>query len=144
MGTLVEMAAASSKYMEEFEENVVRVLKADGDSMIELNQNQLLESSDSKGKALTRVSTGSTKLSRRYAILKGKSTPNLFDTGKFFKSMFFTVPAAKEYFISSTDKPHLNEAYGGTVFGIAPANQPIAKEMNNEAIILDYKKNVFL
>ena len=130
--------------MEQFTDNVIRVIESNEPVMLKMNRSQLLGSRDANDRPLIHSRTGSARLSAAYAKKTGKRTPNLFVNGAFQGSMFLTMPTEKEYIISSDHElvKYLPANYG-KIFGISPANQPNAKAVNNRAIVNDFLKSVF-
>jgi len=130
--------------MAQFKENVIRVIESNEAVMLTMNKSNMLGSLDALDKPLIHSRTKSPNLSRAYAKRKGKSKPNLFDTGDFQRGMLMTMPTEKEYIITSDD-PKVNFLIGnyGSIFGVSPKQQGKAKDINDKAIIEDYKKTVF-
>lgn len=130
--------------MAAYKDNVIRVIESNEKVMLDINKSQMLSSLDAKDRPLIHARTKSANLSRVYAKRKGKSKPNLFDTGEFQGGMILTMPTEKDYIITSDDEK-VNILIGnyGSIFGISPKNQPRAKQINDSAIIDDYKKTVF-
>ena len=116
--------------------------------MVNMNRVQMFNSTAADDRPLVHISTGSAKLTKAYAKKTGKTKPNLFASGDFQNKMFMFMPNEKEYFIASKDykSGYLEKAYSWgqeTIFGVSPKNQPKAKEINDKAILDDYKKAVF-
>ena len=145
MNRILDIQKRSNQYLAAFKENVIRVIESNEKLMLSMNKSQMLASLDAMDKPLVHARTKSQYLSKQYAKRKGKSKPNLFDSGDFQSGMFMTLPTEKDYIISSDDTKvnFLQENYG-KIFGVAPSNQEKAKEINDKAIIDDYFKNVFL
>ena len=144
MNRIVDIQRKSNEYMADFKDNVINVLEANGDLMVNMNRTQMLASLDANDQPLVNAKTGSARLTPAYAKLTGKSTPNLYLRGDFQFAMFFTMPTEKEYIISSDNDlvKYLPVNYG-KIFGVSPQNQPKAQEINGAAIINDFLKKVF-
>ncbi|HEY5590687.1 MAG TPA: hypothetical protein VIK55_06675 [Paludibacter sp.] len=140
---IVEIAKRSAQYVANMNANIIRVVESNKDLMIDINRSQFISSKDATGKPLTRVSTGSTKLSKAYARKAGKSKPDFFLSGQFQDEMIFFMPNEKEYFINSRVRPYLSPQYGGSIFGVTPNNQSKAKDINDKLVVEDYKKFTF-
>jgi hypothetical protein len=145
MHRIVEIAKKSNQYIAKLNDNIVRVIEANDQKMIDLNRRQMIGHTDAIDKPLIHSKTGSAKLSKAYAKRKGKDRPDLLDTGAFHDGMSFIMPSAKEYFIGSKDSKttFLAKNYG-SIFGISPKNQPKAQTINDKAIINDYLKAIGL
>lgn len=144
MPRILDIQKRSNQYLASFKDNVIRVIESNENIMLNMNKSQMLGSLDAQDKPLIHSRTKSANLSKAYARRTGKSKPNLFNTGDFQSGMFFTMPTEKEYIISSDDeKVNFLQGNYGKIFGVSPKNQQKAQEINNKAIIDDYKKNVF-
>lgn len=144
MNRILEIQKKSNQYLASFKDNVIRVIEANENIMLNMNKSQMLGSSDAQDKPLIHSITKSPYLSKAYAKRTGKSKPDLFHKGSFQGGMFFTMPTEKEYIISSDDeKVNFLQGNYGKIFGVSPKNQPKARGKNNNDIIEDYKKNVF-
>ena len=144
MSRILDIKAASNKWMANFNDNVIRVVEANEKSMLTMNKANMLKSLDAMDKTLIHSRTGSAFLSAGYAKRKHKSKPNLFDRGDFQGGMFMTMPTEKEYIISSDDeKVNFLQSNYGKIFGISPKDQPKAQKINDASIVNDYMKLVF-
>ncbi len=144
MSRILDIQRRSNQYLASFKENVIRVIESNEKIMLGMNKSQMLSSLDAMDKPLVHARTGSPYLSPAYARRKGKSKPDLFDKGGFQSGMFLTMPTEKEYIISSDDtKVNFLQGNYGKIFGVSPANQPRAKEVNDKSIVDDYLKSVF-
>jgi hypothetical protein len=141
---ILEIQKKSNEYLEQFTDNVTRVIESNEAAMLKMNRSQLMSSRDANDRPLIHRRTGSARLSAAYAKKTGKKRPNLFVNGAFQGSMFLTIPTEKDYIISSDHElvQFLPVQYG-KIFGISPANQPRAQAVNNRAIVNDYLKTVF-
>lgn len=144
MARILEIQKRSKDYMSDFSDNVIRVIESNEGQMLNMNRSQMLKSLDANDRPLIHARTGSARLSLAYAKRTGKSKPNLFVNGRFQSDMFFTMPTLKDYIIASDNElnKYLPKNYG-KIFGVSPANQPKAQEINNKAIIDDFLKKVF-
>ena len=144
MATIVEIARRSRAYVAALDANIVRVIESNKEEMIDLNREQMIGHKDAEGKPLVNRLTGSELLSPAYAAEKGKTKPDLLDTGEFQDRMFFFMPNRKEFFISSKDREKTRDLsfFYGDIFGIAPENRPKAQKINDKDIIEDYLRTV--
>jgi len=78
-----------------------------------------------------------------YAQYKGFKTPDLKDTGDFYREMFIKY-ASKSYTISSDDwkTEKLMGKYKPEIFGISKENQPRAQEITTKLLAVIYKQDV--
>lgn len=139
MNRIVSIAANSQQYINNLNNNIVRVITANQNEIITINQQQMLLSTDAEGNPLINRNTGSELLSPLYALKKNKPKPDLSDTESFQNKMFFKMDNIKEHFINSADfkAGKLVQDYG-KIFGIAPGNRPAIQEKNDSDIINDY------
>ena len=143
MNRIVDIAKRSDQYLKQFEANVIRVIEANEDQIVDFNRSQLINHKTAEDKPLIHRKTKSALLSKAYARRKGKTKPDLFDSGVFQDRMFLTVPSKDEYFISSKDfKTGFLSANYGEIFGVSPSNQSKATKLNDSAIINDYLQTV--
>lgn len=140
-----EIRVRSNRYVANLQANIISVLESKpvSEKLITLNQEQFLKSRNALGQPLVNRSTGKTTLTPAYARKTGKTKPNLFEKGIFQDSMFMFVPNDKEYFINAKRRLYLSGNYGGSIFGVAPNNEPKAKRVTHKAIGQDYKRKVF-
>jgi len=144
MARIIEIAQRSQEYLSAFDDNVIRVIESNEGQMLAMNKGQMLRSNTAMDSPLIHRKTGSAYLSKPYAKRKGKTKPNLFDSGEFQAGMFMTLPTVKDYIISSDDpKVNILQNNYGKIFGVSPSNQPKAQEINGKAIMEDYIKKVF-
>ena len=122
---ITQIAANSQQYVNNLNNNIVRVITANQNEIITVNQQQMLLSTDAGGNPLINRNTGSEFLTPLYALKKNKSKPDLSDTESFQSKMFFKMESINEYFVNSSDfkSPKLVQDYGD-IFGIAPGNRP--------------------
>lgn len=139
-----ELRLRSNAYVRNLQANITNVLESNpvNEQLIILNQEQFLKSRNVLGQPLVNKSTGKTTLTPAYARRTGKTKPNLFEKGIFQDSMFMFVPNDREYLIGAKERQYLNGNYGGSIFGIAPSNQPKAKRITTKGIGQDYKQKV--
>ena len=143
MNRIVEIAKRSNQYMNQFTDNIVRVIEDNADKMLDFNRSQMINSKDADDSNLIHKSTKSNRLSNAYARKTGKFKPDLLLSGSFQDKMTFIMQDENEYFISSKDfkTEYLAENYGN-IFGVSPKNQPKAQKINDKAIIEDYLTTV--
>jgi len=147
MNRIVEIAKRSQAYVDNYEANVVKIVESDpvSNPIIDLNREQLISHKDANGKALTHAETGKTTLSAAYGKRKGKSKPDLLDTGEFQDKMFLTMPGIDEYFISSKDyKTGFLAKNYGDIFGLALNSQKKTQPKVDKAIVDDWKNKVII
>lgn len=136
---ITQIAADSQRYINNLDNNIIRVITANQNDIIAANQSQMLQSRDADDNPLTNKQTGSEFLTPLYAKRKNKSKPDLSDTESFQDKMFFKMKNVKEYFVDSSDfkRGLLVEDYGN-IFGVGPSNQEEIQNENNKDIINDY------
>jgi len=143
MGKLHDIRVASDSFMSQFNVHVSDAIKSTENDLVRMNKEQMLKSQDSTGNALIHKSTGSEFLTPAYAKEKGKSKPNLKDTGSFQREMFLEVDENElSWFIDSDDAKAdiLADNYGVKIFGIKDVKS--AKKLTGEAFRKLYHKLV--
>jgi len=130
MGRLHDIRVKSEVFVANMNVHIANSIKQTEQQLIELNRKQMLSSVDSENKPLIHARTGSPNLSLAYAKRKGKSKPNLFDTGQFQGEMLLEVNENNSsWFIDSYNRisKFIVENYGSKTFGIF--NTQRAKEL---------------
>lgn len=139
--TISELRQRSNAFVSDIETYIAMAIEGN-DELIRLNQLQMKASKDSKDAPLINKNTGSASLSPAYAAKKGKSTPDLLDTGEFQDSMDLIYNEPSEWYITSFAEhtQHLIAMYGQDIFGIA--NKRKAQEITTKRLRELYINNV--
>ena len=84
--TISELRKKSNAFVANIDSYIGEVVEHN-EKLLQLQKGQLKASKNAKGGALVNNLTGSAKLSPGYAKRKGKTKPDIFDTGATFKEM---------------------------------------------------------
>ena len=142
MGRLHEIRLRSDRFIANLNVKIAEAIENVEDGLVDLNQQQMLESKDVEGMPLTHKLTGSPYLSAPYARRTNKQTPNLYLSGDFQKAMFLSVDENNgTWFIDSQDfkSQHLVANYG-KIFGIQDKNR--AKQYTGQSFKRLYEMEV--
>jgi len=134
--TIHELRLRSNKFVSELDKKIESVVSGNP-YLVDLNKKQLNQSKLSTGAAIKPL------YSKMYAQYKGFKTPDLKDTGDFYREMFIKY-ASKSYTISSDDwkTEKLMGKYKPEIFGISKENQPKAQEITTKLLAVIYKQDV--
>jgi len=124
--TISELRSRSNAFAANIDSHIAEVVEHN-ERLLQLNKGQLKASKNAKGGALVNNLTGSASLSPAYAKRKGKSKPDIFDTGATFRDMDLLFNEPKEYVITSYTEytPHLQDMYND-LFGIQDSKKAYA------------------
>jgi hypothetical protein len=145
---LYEIVHAEKLRLDEFvtnlDANIIEAVMKVEPQLTGLNKKQLLMSVGNDDKPLINKNTGTAYLSKAYGKRTGKNRPDLRLTGNYHKEMFTEMTDRNNYFQSSYDrKVEFLPSNYPNAHGIAPSNQPKAKELTTKAIGDLMKKKVF-
>lgn len=141
--TLRELAQRSNQWIAQIDSTVADVV-SDNPKLLDLNRDQMRRSTLADGTVISR------DYALSYAFWKKKYYPksyadgrvNLFLTGELYGNM--KIKSNGRVFNISTNvyyAPGLVKKYG-EYLGIAPDNQPVAKNITGKALADDYKRKV--
>ena len=147
MEKLDDITRRWNSFVQNMDVHVAESITSVATRLLNMNKAQMLDSKNSKGKALIHKDTGSKNLSLYYSIRTNKQTPNLFLEGTFQNEMFLDVNEnSLTYFIDSLDFKSgiLTENYGLDIFGIPRKRNAEAKRLTGKAFALRFKRLVLL
>jgi hypothetical protein len=138
MGQLHELRLRSNAFVAKMDQHIEDAILSTDYLLLDLNREQMKE---------RQVTSEDTPIMPEYSPhwkqIKGLKNPNLYATGQFQKKLKMDVSDSK-YLIKSQDwkNEKLTNKYKG-IFGIAPSNQPKAKQITFSAFSKRYLKDVF-
>jgi len=99
--TIHELRLRSNKFVSELDKKIESVVSGNP-YLVDLNKKQLHNSRLANGGPIVNLYNGSKYYSKSYADYKGFRTPDLKDTGDFYREMFIKYQTG-QYIIKSTD-----------------------------------------
>jgi len=134
--TIHELRLRSNKFVSELDKKIESVVSGNP-YLVDLNKKQLHNSRLANGNPIKPLYSNS------YAAVKGFRTPDLRDTGDFYRAMFIKYQS-KAYTISSEDwkTSSLEAKYSKDIFGIGKENQARAQEITTGLLGVIYKQEV--
>lgn len=146
MSEIGQLAARMRRYVSALDRNISDAVMTVEQDLLDLNREKLIEHRGGlDGKPLIHTSTGVPELSKPYAKLTNKTYPDIWVDGTFQSEMFLFIADTKNYYIQSKSRinKYLVLNYEN-MFGIAPEDQPKARELTGEAITQSLRNQVFL
>ena len=129
------LAKQSASFVANLPEWIEAAVISNENALVELNISQMLNSTRADGKPILPL------YSTAYAKKKGFTKPNLKVKGDFQDEMRLTTFGKQYSVTSSVDyAKHLEKLYTPKIFGIAPANRPAARELNDRSLAELYLK----
>ena len=95
-----QLMKLSNEFVANLDLHIANVIEHN-EKLLQLNKAQLKASKNAKGGALINNITGSPNLSPGYAKRKGKTKPDIYDTGATFREMDLLFNEPSEYVITS-------------------------------------------